>query len=78
MVYIQYYQTGVAHKWNDHTADLIEVCGDRGVVQLDGRNSLETMHNDATEFNGHHRPIYMKLTDYLGVTRTVGAILSVI
>ena len=58
MTFIQYYYTGVAHQRNNYTPKLIEVCGDRGVVVLDGRNSLETMHNDAVEFNGYRRPVY--------------------
>lgn len=33
-------------------------CGDRSIVQLDARNKLETMHNDAKLFNGNRRPVY--------------------
>jgi hypothetical protein len=40
------------------TGNLYEPCGDRAVVVLDGRNSLETMINDAHEFNGFRRPTY--------------------
>lgn len=40
------------------TGNLYEPCGDRAVVVLDGRNSLETMVNDAHQFNGFRRPMY--------------------
>lgn len=51
MIYVQYMHKAVKSQWNDYKDELIEVCGDRGVVILDGRNTLETMHNDAIEFN---------------------------
>lgn len=35
-----------------------EPCGDRCVVQLDGRNSLDKMKEDAIDFNGVRRPYY--------------------
>ena len=50
MYYVQYF-----------TADnsrLIEACVDRGVVILDGRNSLTTMIEDAKFFNANRRPRY--------------------
>lgn len=50
--YVQYFATGV------QTGKLIEACGDRSIVQLDGRNSVATMHRDAREFNGNSRPHY--------------------
>jgi len=50
--WIQYYQEGIVSN------KLIEVCGDRGVVQLDGRNSLENMKKDAVKFNGFRRPTF--------------------
>lgn len=37
---------------------LIETCGDRGVVILDQRNTLEHSIQDAACFNGHRRPLY--------------------
>ena len=50
MRYVQYYD-----KIN---GKLLEVCGDRGVVILDGRNSINTSINDAMNINGVHRPFY--------------------
>ncbi len=52
MRYVQYFQRGVI------TGDLIETCGDRGVVILDARNNLTTSHSDAVKFNGFRRPNY--------------------
>ena len=46
MRYVQYYNRGR------------EVLGDRGVVILDGRNSLETSIEDAQRFNGFRRPTF--------------------
>lgn len=52
MVFIQYFHYAVPGPWNDHAKnELIETCGDRGVVILDGRTSLATMHHDARNFN---------------------------
>jgi hypothetical protein len=50
MRYVQYY-------WK-HENKMMEEIGDRGVVILDARNSVETSINDAKEFNGKHRPLY--------------------
>ena len=50
MRYVQYYYKN-KDRWE-------EVCGDRGVVILDSRNSLETSKQDATSFNGWRRPKY--------------------
>ena len=50
--YIQYYQKSAMSN------SLVEVCGDRGVVILDGRNSIETWINDGYTFNGNRRPLY--------------------
>jgi len=52
MVYIQYYQKSAINN------ELIESCGDRAIIILDGRNNLETFHSDAKKFNGYHRPVY--------------------
>lgn len=52
MVFVQYFDRGVI------SGELIPACGDRAVVQLDGRQSLETWKNDATVFNGYRRPTY--------------------
>jgi predicted sulfurtransferase len=51
MHYVQYY-------WKDLTGELAEAIGDRGVVILDGRNSIETMKQNAIHFNGKRRPHY--------------------
>lgn len=54
MVYVQYYDyQGAEIKGVPY---LSEVLGDRGVVILDGRNSLENMHAHAHFFNGNKRP----------------------
>ena len=37
---------------------MMEEIGDRGVVILDARNSIDTSIRDAKEFNGNRRPIY--------------------
>lgn len=50
MVHVQYFE--------DRDGELVEALGDRGVVILDGRNSIETMKDDAAKFNGYRRPVY--------------------
>ena len=50
MRYVQYYQ--------EQDGELVEACGDRSIVILDGRNSIETSKQDAINFNGYHRPKY--------------------
>ncbi len=52
MYYIQYYHKAV------NSDKLIEACGDRSVVILDGRCNIETMNYDAIHFNGLRRPHY--------------------
>lgn len=52
MVFIQYFDKGII------TGELIPACGDRAVVQLDGRQTLETWKTDAISFNGFRRPVY--------------------
>jgi len=47
MVYVQYYED-----------DKNEALGDRGIIILDGRNSMETLHEDARRFNNWRRPKY--------------------
>lgn len=37
---------------------LYEPCGDRAVLALDGRNCLDTMIQDAKDYNGFRRPQY--------------------
>lgn len=60
MVYVQYYYK----KENE----FIEPCGDRSIVILDGRNSIETMKNDAIRFNGYRRPVYDAYKIFKGET----------
>lgn len=50
MRYIQYYEKS--------TVGFVEAMGDRSIVILDARNSLETACNDAEKFNGYRRPHY--------------------
>lgn len=50
--WVQYYQKGL------FSDKLIEVCGDRGIIQLDGRNSLKNVKKDAVKFNGFRRPTF--------------------
>ena len=51
MIFVQYYIKNSDDKF-------MEACGDRGVIILDGRNSLATWHDDARKFNGYRRPKY--------------------
>ena len=37
---------------------LIPACGDRSVVQLDGRRTLKQWIQDGIECNGYRRPVY--------------------
>lgn len=60
MVYVQYMSRSVT------TGELIAALGDRAVVILDGRNSLETMKHDAVQFNGYRRPVYEAYRIYKG------------
>ena len=60
MVYVQYYYK------NENK--FIEPCGDRSVVILDGRNSIETMKKDAVQFNGYRRPVYDAYRIFKGET----------
>lgn len=52
MYYIQYYERGAV------TGNLIEACGDRAVILLDGRETLETHKDIARTMNGENRPKY--------------------
>ena len=42
----------------DLKGKLAPVCGDRGIVILDGRQNLQTWIADAEMFNGFRRPTY--------------------
>jgi hypothetical protein len=61
MKYVQYYDY-------DTSGTLSEVLGDRGLVILDSRNSLRTMHEDAKEFNGFRRPKFPAYKLMMGKT----------
>ena len=37
---------------------LVEACGDRSVVIIDGRYRVSRCHEEAIELNGHRRPNY--------------------
>jgi hypothetical protein len=63
MTYVQYYEPKL-----DGT--LGEACGDRGVVILDGRNSIATMKLDARRFNGYRRPVYEAFAIFSGPSFT--------
>ena len=52
MTYVQYLIPSAV------SGKLVETCGDRSTVILDGRNSITTMHDDAIRFNGLNRPIF--------------------
>jgi hypothetical protein len=51
MRYVEYYT-------RDENGDYQEVCGDRGMVVLDARNSIKTSMQDAIQFNGFRRPVF--------------------
>ena len=59
MVFVQYFHNGT-------TGKLIEACGDRAVVILDGRNNLATWKADAVKFNGFRRPNYLAYQIFKG------------
>ena len=40
MTFAQFYDVAV---WPAHSKELIEVCGDRGTIHLDGRESLKSL-----------------------------------
>ncbi len=52
MYYIGYYQKSAISEL------LVSACGDRAIVILDGRDTLDKMIQDARDFNGVHRPVY--------------------
>ena len=50
MVYIQFYQLSTGYpSFKDEDKYPIEVCGDRGVIILDGRNSPSAWHEIAKQ-----------------------------
>ena len=52
MVYVQYFHKGAM------SGQDIPACGDRAVLILDGRQTMQTWHQDAVEANGYRRPAY--------------------
>jgi len=50
MRFVQYFQF--------HKNKLIEACGDRAIVILDGRFRISRCHEEARELNGFRRPHY--------------------
>jgi hypothetical protein len=68
--FIQYFD------YSPVTGNLYEPCGDRAVVILDGRNSLETWIKDGHNFNGLRRPKYPHFKVMLGDFRNSKEIYS--
>ena len=66
MVYVQYY-------YRNQSGELQEVLGDRGVVILDGRNSLKKLKEDAIACNGKRRPIFDGYRIFFGESFTRSA-----
>jgi hypothetical protein len=69
--YIQYLDYDLSGK-------LSEPCGDRSIVVLDGRNSLETMIKDGIDFNGYRRPNYPHFRIMQGDLRSAKSIYSTV
>lgn len=68
--YIQYLD------YSPITGGIYEPCGDRAIVILDGRNSLQTMIADGHNFNGLYRPKYPHFKVMQGDFRQSKAIYS--
>ena len=64
MVYVQYFQRGIKSN------TLIEACGDRSVVVLDGRRNLASLVRDARDMNGFRRPYYEAFQIFKGESFT--------
>ena len=60
MRYVQYYE------YDEKEKKFYQACGDRSIVILDARNSIENSANDAFEFNGNQRPKYDAFKLYEG------------
>lgn len=60
MYFAQFYTRGVI------SGDVIEACGDRSVIILDGRNTIETMMENAITFGRLHGWIAFSL--HKGIT----------
>ncbi len=70
--FIQYLNKGLL------TGNPIEACGDRAIFILDGRNTLETMIDDAHTANGYKRPLYPYFRIMKGTFRDAVSIYSTI
>lgn len=70
MQYIQYYSKSAISE------ELVQACGDRSVVILDGRSSLETAINEGYEFNGIRRPFYAAFRIFKGANFLVSKSIS--
>jgi hypothetical protein len=66
MRYVQYLDHAAKGPWNDYADKLIEACGDRSVVILDGRNGLSVSIADAHASNGVRRRHYPAFRIYQG------------
>jgi len=64
MIYVQYFQKSATSE------ELVEACGDRAVVVLDGRQSTATQKVDAISLNGTRRPTYLAYQLFRGETFT--------
>lgn len=56
----------------DLAGNLNRPLGDRGIVILDGRNSIQTMRENAQQINGNGRPFYPAAQIYRGETLNRG------
>jgi hypothetical protein len=70
MVYVQYFHKGVVSGEN------IPACGDRAVLVLDGRQTMQTWHRDAVAANGNRRPAYTAYQLMSGETFTRSELIS--
>ena len=62
MVYVQYFTKSAI------SSELIQACGDRSVVILDGRQALCVQREQARNFNGFRRPVYLAYQIFKGET----------
>lgn len=54
MVYVQFFMPSIPGFWNNNSTALIEGCGDRAVIILDGRESLHS-HTNFAQVEGAKR-----------------------
>lgn len=60
MRYVQYYE------YDKKEDKFYQACGDRSIVILDARNTIENSEDDAFRFNGNRRPKYDAFKLYQG------------